>query len=69
MVVAKTQLATNALTAAFAARDIDRTYLALVWGLPSPLAGDVRVDVGRDKRKRMAVVPLAPAPTRLMSLR
>jgi 23S rRNA pseudouridine1911/1915/1917 synthase len=58
MVVAKTQLANNALTSAFAARDLDRTYLALVWGLPSPLEGDIEGDIGRDKRdrKRMAVV-------------
>ena len=58
MVVAKTQLANNALTAAFAARNLDRAYLALVWGLPSPLKGDIEGDIGRDKRdrKRMAVV-------------
>jgi 23S rRNA pseudouridine1911/1915/1917 synthase len=58
MVVAKTQLANTALTAAFAARDLDRAYLALVWGLPSPLEGDIEGDIGRDRheRKRMAVV-------------
>lgn len=58
MVVAKTQLANNALTLAFAARDIDRAYLALVWGLPNPAAGDVQGNIGRDSRdrKRMAVV-------------
>jgi 23S rRNA pseudouridine1911/1915/1917 synthase len=58
MVVAKTQLANNALTAAFAARELDRAYLALVWGLPNPLDGDIEGDIGRDKRdrKRMAVV-------------
>ena len=58
MVVAKTQLANAALTAAFAARDLDRAYLALVWGLPNPLAGDIEGAIGRDprERKRMAVV-------------
>ena len=58
MVVAKTQFANNALTAAFAARDIDRAYLALVWGSPNPLAGEIQGDIGRDSRdrKRMAVV-------------
>ena len=58
MVVAKTQLANTALTAAFAARDLDRAYLALVWGLPNPLAGDIEGAIGRDprERKRMAVV-------------
>jgi 23S rRNA pseudouridine1911/1915/1917 synthase len=58
MVAAKTQQACAALTAAFAARDLDRAYLALVWGLPNPLAGDIEGAIGRDKRdrKRMAVV-------------
>jgi 23S rRNA pseudouridine1911/1915/1917 synthase len=58
MVVAKTQLANDALTAAFAARDLDRTYHALVWGLPSPLNGEIEGAIGRDRRdrKRMALV-------------
>ena len=58
MVVAKTQLANDMLTAAFAARDMDRAYLALVWGLPNPVSGEIEGPIGRDKRdrKRMAVV-------------
>jgi 23S rRNA pseudouridine1911/1915/1917 synthase len=58
MVVAKTQSANSALTAAFAARNLDRAYRALVWGLPSPLEGTIEGDIGRDRRdrKRMAVV-------------
>jgi 23S rRNA pseudouridine1911/1915/1917 synthase len=58
MVVAKTQLANDALTAAFAARDLERTYLALCWALPNPLRGEIEGAIGRDKRdrKRMAAV-------------
>jgi 23S rRNA pseudouridine1911/1915/1917 synthase len=58
MVVAKTQLANDKLTAAFAARDLDRAYLALCWGRPTPREGDIEGAIGRDKRdrKRMAVV-------------
>jgi 23S rRNA pseudouridine1911/1915/1917 synthase len=58
MVAAKTQLANTALTAAFAARNLDRAYLALVWGLPDPQAGEIEGAIGRDPRdrKRMAVV-------------
>jgi 23S rRNA pseudouridine1911/1915/1917 synthase len=58
MVVAKTQLASDVLTTAFAARDLDRAYQALVWGLPKPLAGQIEAAIGRDTRdrKRMAVV-------------
>jgi 23S rRNA pseudouridine1911/1915/1917 synthase len=58
MVAAKTQLANDRLTAAFAARDLDRAYEALCWGVPSPAAGQIEGAIGRDKRdrKRMAVV-------------
>ncbi len=58
MVVAKTEPVLTALSAAFAARDIERQYRALCWGLPSPAAGEVEGDIGRDPRdrKRMAVV-------------
>jgi 23S rRNA pseudouridine1911/1915/1917 synthase len=58
MVVAKTQLANDALTKAFAARDLDRAYTALIWGLPQPLTGEIEGPIGRDTRdrKRMAVV-------------
>ena len=58
MVVAKTQLASDALTVAFATRDLDRSYIALVWGLPRPLAGEIEGAIGRDQRdrKRMAEV-------------
>jgi 23S rRNA pseudouridine1911/1915/1917 synthase len=57
MVVAKTELAMLGLTAAFAARDLDRAYLALVWGLPAPAEGEIEGAIGRDPRdrKRMTV--------------
>jgi 23S rRNA pseudouridine1911/1915/1917 synthase len=58
MVVAKTELALATLSAAFAARDLDRAYLALAWGLPNPAAGEIAGAIGRDprERKRMALV-------------
>jgi len=58
MVVAKTEQALAVLSAAFAARDLDRAYLALCWGLPNPAQGDIEGAIGRDPRdrKRMAVV-------------
>ena len=57
MVVAKSELALAALAAAFAARDLDRAYLALVWGRPAPAAGSIEGAIGRDPRarQRMAV--------------
>ncbi len=74
MVVAKTDLANTALTQAFAARDLDRFYLALCWGLPNPPAGEIEGAIARDPRdrKRMAVRPDSsrgkPALTRYRTL-
>jgi 23S rRNA pseudouridine1911/1915/1917 synthase len=58
MVAAKTELAHTRLSAAFAARDLDREYKAICWGVPNPSKGTVEGDIGRDPRdrKRMAVV-------------
>jgi 23S rRNA pseudouridine1911/1915/1917 synthase len=58
MVVAKTERAHRALSLAFAERDLDREYLALVWGLPEPPQGEVDAPIGRHPadRKRMAVL-------------
>jgi len=58
MVAAKTERAHTRLSAAFAAHDMERAYLALCWGLPNPAEGRIEGDVGRDPRdrKRMAVV-------------
>ena len=58
MVVAKTEQALATLSAAFAARDIERAYTALVWGVPSPATGEIEGAIGRDPRdrKRMAMV-------------
>jgi len=58
MVVAKTEAALTRLSAAFAARDLDRAYVALAWGTPAALQGEVEGAIGRDPRdrKRMALV-------------
>ncbi|WP_342452368.1 RluA family pseudouridine synthase [Pararoseomonas baculiformis] len=58
MVVAKSEAAHHALSTAFAERDLDRSYLALAWGTPSPVSGSVEAAIGRHPadRKRMAVV-------------
>jgi len=58
MVVAKTELAHRALSRAFATRDLTRSYLALVRGVPHPREGAIETRIGRSKanRKKMAVV-------------
>lgn len=66
MVVAKTEQALATLSATFAARDLDRAYLALVWGAPSPTQQNIEGDIGRDPRdrKRMAIVTRGGKPAR-----
>ncbi|MDD5587316.1 MAG: RluA family pseudouridine synthase [Alphaproteobacteria bacterium] len=58
MVVAKHDAAHQALTRQFADRSLSRVYQALVWGLPSPAAGQIEGAIGRHPRARqkMAVV-------------
>jgi 23S rRNA pseudouridine1911/1915/1917 synthase len=58
IVAAKNDAAHKALSADFAAHNIERAYLCLVWGVPSPSAGAITGNIGRHPvdRKRMAVV-------------
>jgi 23S rRNA pseudouridine1911/1915/1917 synthase len=58
MVVAKSQRAHAALAADFAARRIERAYLAVTWGVPQPREGEISGAIGRNpaNRKTMAVV-------------
>jgi len=57
MVIAKTEAAHAALSEQFAGRTIERAYLALVWGVPSPREGEIEGNIGRGPRdrKKMAV--------------
>ncbi len=58
MVVAKNDAAHHALTQQFADRSIERSYLALVWGLPARMEGEIEGNIGRHpkNRKKMAVL-------------
>jgi 23S rRNA pseudouridine1911/1915/1917 synthase len=58
MVAAKTELAHQKLSAAFAAHSITRAYLALARGVPSPSTGEMSGRIGRSRtnRKKMAVL-------------
>jgi len=72
MVVAKSDRAHQALSEAFAARELERAYLALAWGVPAEAAFRVEAPIARHPvdRKRMAVVPRGkPATTRVRLLR
>jgi 23S rRNA pseudouridine1911/1915/1917 synthase len=58
LVAAKNDAAHRALAAEFARHAIERAYLSLVWGVPSPRGGIITGNIGRHPvdRKRMAVV-------------
>ena len=58
LVVAKNDVAHQHLCAQFAEHSIERTYYAIVFGLPNPINGKVDADIGRSPydRKKMAVV-------------
>ena len=58
MVAAKTDAAHRGLSALFAAHDIERLYVALTRGAPSPSRGTVATRLGRSHadRKKMAVL-------------
>ena len=58
MVAAKSDRAHAGLSALFAAHDIERTYLALTRGAPSPEKGRIETLIGRSPsdRKKMAVL-------------
>jgi 23S rRNA pseudouridine1911/1915/1917 synthase len=58
LVAAKTEVAHHALSRDFAARRVERAYSAVVWGVPTPGAGEVAGNIGRSScnRKKMAVV-------------
>ena len=58
MVAAKTDRAHAGLSALFAAHDIERTYIALTRGAPSPVKARIETQIGRSTsdRKKMAVL-------------
>lgn len=58
MVAAKSEAAHTALTAMFAAHDMERVYLAVTRGAPRPLVGRIETNIARSTsdRKKMAVV-------------
>ncbi len=73
MVAAKTAAALEGLAKQFAAREVERAYWALVWGVPKPKSGEIAGNIGRSprNRKKMAVVHRGgkPAVTRYRVLR
>ena len=73
IVAAKHDQAHAGLARQFATRSLSRTYLALVWGTPTPPTGEIAGHIGRSPkdRKKMAVLRSGgrPALTRYKVLR
>ncbi len=49
LVIAKTDAAYDAISAAFSRREIFKLYLALVWGRPNPRSGTIERAIGRSR--------------------
>jgi 23S rRNA pseudouridine1911/1915/1917 synthase len=56
LVIAKTQEALTGLARQFFDHSIQRTYWALVWGIPDPSQGTIDVPVGRSPKDRRVTV-------------
>lgn len=58
LVVAKNDRAHHGLAEQFAAHTLERAYKALVWGVPTPVSGDIHGNIARSTqdRKKMTVV-------------
>jgi 23S rRNA pseudouridine1911/1915/1917 synthase len=56
LVIAKTEQALTALAKQFFDHSIERSYYALVWGVPEPAAGTIDVHVGRSLKDRRVTV-------------
>ncbi len=58
LVVAKNDAAHTNLSEQLATRDLQRKYLAVVWGVPIPPAGKITANIGRNPkdRKKMAAL-------------
>jgi 23S rRNA pseudouridine1911/1915/1917 synthase len=73
MVAAKNDAAHRRLSEAFARHDIERAYQAVVWGVPTPVQGEISGNIGRHRtdRKKMAILARGgkPALTRYRLLR
>jgi 23S rRNA pseudouridine1911/1915/1917 synthase len=52
LVIAKTETVLTALAKQFFDHSIERTYHAIVWGIPDPPSGTINVNVGRSLKDR-----------------
>ena len=63
LVVAKNESALNYLARQFYYHTIERTYTAVVWGVPAPAVGTINVNLGRSLKDRRVVAPFPDGDT------
>ncbi len=56
LVIAKTEPVMSAMAAQFFHHTIERTYWALVWGVPDPPEGTINVNLGRSPKDRRVTI-------------
>ncbi len=56
LVIAKSEMAMTKLAKQFFDHSIERTYCALVWGVPEPGEGTINVNIGRSLKDRRIIV-------------
>jgi 23S rRNA pseudouridine1911/1915/1917 synthase len=61
LVIAKTEVAMQSLARQFFDHSIERTYQAIVWGVPNPPSGTINVNVGRSLKDRRLTVAFPEA--------
>lgn len=61
LVIAKTEQALTGLAKQFFDHSIERTYQAIVWGIPEPPEGTINVHVGRSLKDRRVTVAFPEA--------
>lgn len=61
LVVAKTEASYRTLRAAFARREVRKTYRVLVWGRPEPESGSIDSPIGRSRSDRTRMSVRSPA--------
>jgi 23S rRNA pseudouridine1911/1915/1917 synthase len=57
LVIAKTEAAMSGLARQFYDHTIERTYYAVVWGVPEEEKGTINVNIGRSPKDRRVMIP------------
>ena len=68
LVVAKNDYIHDALSSQFQKREINKTYIAMVFGQVEPESGEINIPIGRDKNSRTRISPRSARPRDALTL-